>query len=442
MPVAPEVLAALEAALAADPGQDEVRQHLASLLLQAGRPQEALEHASQVLSRRPDSLDALRVAADAAAACGQDERAAGYRRLLTALGGGPASGATGPAAGPDSSAPRVLPPGVPTSPTDQDQDRTDPELPELEDTDPNGKVVPLRAIDGGGEVSPDLELPRVTLADVGGMEHVKRRLQTAFLGPMRNPSLRSLFGKSLRGGLLLYGPPGCGKTFVARATAGEMGAKFLAVALSDILDMWLGNSEKNLHDLFETARRNAPCVIFFDEIDALGQKRSHMRHHAGRNVSVQLLHEMDNATNSNEGVFVLAATNHPWDVDTALRRPGRLDRTLLVLPPDRPAREAIIRLHLRDRPLENVDVRKLAEQTDGYSGADLAHLCETAAEIALDDSLARGTARPITMADLTRARKEVRPSTGAWFEMARNYASFANEGGVYDDLLDYLRTRR
>src|SRR4029453_7140596 len=141
---------------------------------------------------------------------------------------------------------------------------------------------------------------------------------------------------------------------------GELGARFLAVGLADVLDMWMGNSEKNLHELFETARRNAPCVLFFDEIDALGQKRSYTRHQAIHNVSVQLLHEMDSATSSNEGVFVLAATNHPWDVDTALRRPGRLDRTLLVLPPDPPARRAILALHLRDRPLQGVDLDRLA----------------------------------------------------------------------------------
>src|SRR5438477_10971954 len=125
------------------------------------------------------------------------------------------------------------------------------------------------------------------------MEYVKRRLDIAFLGPMRNPDLRKAYGKSLRGGLLLYGPPGCGKTYIARATAGELGARFLSVGLSDVLDMWLGNSERNLHEIFETARRNRPCVLFFDEIDALGRKRSLMREGGARTVVNQLLADMD-----------------------------------------------------------------------------------------------------------------------------------------------------
>src|SRR5205085_5447940 len=131
--------------------------------------------------------------------------------------------------------------------------------------------------------------PEMTLADVGGMAEVKRRLNMAFLAPLRNPQIMRTYGKSLRGGLMLYGPPGCGKTFIARALAGELGAKFLSVGLSDVLDMWLGESERKLREIFDTARRNAPAVLFFDEIDALGQKRSHLRGGAGRNIVNQLL---------------------------------------------------------------------------------------------------------------------------------------------------------
>src|SRR5262249_57202605 len=131
-------------------------------------------------------------------------------------------------------------------------------------------------------------------------------------------------------------------------------------------------------EAFEVARRAAPCVLFLDELDALGQKRSHLRHSGGRNVVNQLLAELDGATEDNEGVFVLAATNHPWDVDTALRRPGRLDRTVLVLPPDPPARAAILANALADRPAaRDVDVTRLVKRTEGCSGADLIHPVET-----------------------------------------------------------------
>jgi SpoVK/Ycf46/Vps4 family AAA+-type ATPase len=156
----------------------------------------------------------------------------------------------------------------------------------------------------------------------------------------------------------------------------------------------------------------------------------------------QLLAELDSAGTDNRGVFVLAATNHPWDVDTALRRPGRFDRMMLVLPPDETAREAIIGYHLRSRPVGPVDLRGIAAKTKGYSGADLAHLCETAAETALEESLARGVARPIDANDFRRALGEVKASTRAWFDAARNYAMFANVGGMYDDLLAYMRANK
>src|SRR5260370_343202 len=115
----------------------------------------------------------------------------------------------------------------------------------------------------------------LTLADVAGLTEVKQRLEAAFLAPMRNPELRKLYGKSLRGGLLLYGPPGCGKTFIARAVAGELGARFITVSFADLIDMFVGRSERNIHELFEVARRNAPCVLFLDQVDAIAQKPSH-----------------------------------------------------------------------------------------------------------------------------------------------------------------------
>ncbi len=413
----PSIISAIAAAVEGSPGNLPLRLHLATLLLDAGRPAEALEHCTTVLGREPDNREALRKAADAAFKTGDTVRAISYGRLLDALGSSllDAADATPPPA------PERRQEAAPT-------DKTAIRLPSLEDE---------------GEVGAwEAERPLLTLADVAGMEAVKRRLNLAFLAPMKNPDLRKLYGKSLRGGLLLYGPPGCGKTFIARATAGELGAKFLAVGLSDVLDMWIGSSEKNLHEIFETARRSRPCVLFFDEIDALGHKRSQMRNNAGRNVVNQLLAEMDSVDADNEGVFILAATNHPWDIDTGLRRPGRLDRTLLVLPPDAAARESVLRLHSKDRPLEGVDFAALAAKTEDYSGADLAHVCEAAAELALEDSLATGKVRPIGMNDFKRGLKDVRPSVRPWFETARNYALYANEGGVYDELLDYLRARR
>jgi SpoVK/Ycf46/Vps4 family AAA+-type ATPase len=310
-----------------------------------------------------------------------------------------------------------------------------------------GDLVPPAAFVDGAAAPPPADAweaaaSGLTLQDVAGMAHVKDRLRAAFLAPMRNPELRRLYGKSLRGGLLLYGPPGCGKTFLARAVAGELGAKFISVGLSDILDMWVGSSERNVHELFEQARREAPCVVFLDELDSLGQKRSQTRMSATRGAVTQLLAELDGVDGRNEGVFVLAATNHPWDVDAALRRPGRLDQTLLVLPPDAPARAAVFRFHLRDRPVAGVDPDALAARTEGLSGADIAHVCELAAERALLDSVRTGRPRLIGPADLEAAADQVRPSMGAWFETARNVVLFGDGDGSYDDLRAYLKKLR
>src|SRR3954453_14065802 len=414
MSMDPSVAAALERAIADDPRNPALRLHLASLLVVAGDPGRALEHAQAVLAVEPANTEALATARDAARALGYGARAEEYSRLLGALGGAPPAAFAPPA--PDA----ALRAGE--HPLDREAD--DEDLDELTE-----ELVERAA-------------PTVTLADVGGLEAVKARLDAAFLAPLRNPELRAYYGKSLRGGLLLYGPPGCGKTFLARAAAGELGAGFFALGLNDVLDMWLGESERKLHDAFAVARRAAPCVLFLDELDAIGQKRSQLRHSGGRNIVNQLLAELDGAQADNEGVFVLAATNHPWDVDTALRRPGRLDRTLLVLPPDEPARAEILRKALEQRPIRDVDVARLARHTDGYSGADLVHVVETAAEAALAESVRTGEMRPIPQRQLEQAVAATPPSTRAWFAIAHNYALYANEGGQYDELLAYIRTHK
>ena len=293
--------------------------------------------------------------------------------------------------------------------------------------------------DPGGEDMWDVEASTLTLADVGGMQAVKDRLNMAFLAPLRNPEMRRLYGKSLKGGLMLYGPPGCGKTYIARALAGEMGASFVSITLTDILDQFIGNSEANLHSLFETARAHAPVVLFLDEIDAIGQKRSQASSSGWRGVTNQLLTEMDGIDSGNEGVFILAATNVPWDVDPALRRPGRFDRSVAVLPPDEPARQSILRHHLGSRPVEGIDLAHLARQTNGFTGADLAHLADSAVEYAMMDSMRTGTVRMVTMKDFKRALRQVRPSAGPWFSTARNIVAYGNRDGQYDDLAAYMR---
>ena len=422
----PTVLDSLRKAVEAMPDDVPLRLHLATMLLQAGQRDEAVRQLGAVLQRDPGNAQAL--------------------GLLRQPGPGPAEAEGEPAAAPPAPAPPDAPPADadPGRAAHYDWSQAEDELRD---------VLPAMFV-GDGETADsasagideadayDAEQARLTLADVAGMNEVKQRLEAAFLAPMRNPDLRRLYGKSLRGGLLLYGPPGCGKTFIARAVAGELGARFIAVSFADIIDMFVGQSERNIHELFEIARRNAPCVLFLDEVDAIGQKRSQLRNTPMRSAVNQLLLELDDISGNNEGVFLLAATNHPWDVDSALRRPGRFDRTLLVLPPDAAAREGVFRYHLKDRPVAGIDLARLASKTDGYSGADIAHICETAAERALMDSVRRGEPRMIGLGDLEAAIGEVKPSLGAWFDTARNVALFANENGSYDDLAAYLRKRR
>jgi AAA+ superfamily predicted ATPase len=435
------LLDSLRNAVAAMPDDVPLRLHLATMLLRAGQRDEAVRHLGAVLQREPGNAEAMRMLTSPAPAAGP--AVASPPALDGPVSAEEPSAPDAPAApAADASPAEPGASGATTGPGEgYDWSQAEDELRD---------VLPAMFVGEAGSVSAgleeagayDAENTGLTLADVAGLDEVKKRLEAAFLAPMRNPELRKLYGKSLRGGLLLYGPPGCGKTFIARAVAGELGARFITVSFAELIDMFVGRSERNIHELFEVARRNAPCVVFLDEVDAIGQKRSQLRNTPMRSAVNQLLLELDDVSSDNTGVFLLAATNHPWDVDSALRRPGRFDRTLLVLPPDGPAREGVFRYHLRERPVGGIDLSKLSKLTDGYSGADIAHVCETAAERALLDSVSRGEARLIGQADLEASVKEVRPSLGTWFETARNVALFANEGGAYDDLVAYLRKRR
>ncbi|WP_455926025.1 ATP-binding protein [Pseudomonas putida] len=279
----------------------------------------------------------------------------------------------------------------------------------------------------------------LTFDDIGGLDELKKTIHKKIILPYQKPGLFQRFRKKVGGGVLLYGPPGCGKTLLARATAGECKATFFNIAISDVLDMYIGESERKLHALFEQARAQAPAVMFFDEVEALGGKRSNTREATSSKLVSQFLSEMDGFTHDNHGVLILAATNVPWSVDSAFRRPGRFDRVLFVPPPDRPAREAMLKMMMKDRPsTDDIDFAFLAKHTSGFSGADLSELVETAADEAIEASIAEGREQPISDKHLKLALKEVRATTLEWLTTARNYARYANEGNQYDEVLAFL----
>ncbi|MEM9070826.1 MAG: AAA family ATPase [Myxococcota bacterium] len=304
---------------------------------------------------------------------------------------------------------------------------------------------PLRVI--ANDDTDDSELLRliqpesetVTFADVGGLEDVKKQIERRIILPFKKPSLFRKFKKRSGGGILLYGPPGCGKTLLARATAGECDASFFSVAISDILDTWIGESERKLHAIFEKARSSEPAVLFFDELEALAGKRKFTREGTSSKLVSQFLAEMDGFTQNNQGVLILGATNVPWAVDGAFRRPGRFDRLHFVPPPDRAARLHILDLQLEGRPVAaKLKAEDFAKQTGGFSGADLSHLVETASDLALEASLDAGIEVPIDRTHLQEALAEVKPTTAEWLTTARNYARYADEGGFYDEVLQFL----
>ena len=412
-----EVIGSIERAVAAAPHDLGLRVHLISLLLEADRSRDAVPHVRSGLELDPENQALIEASVRVLEALG-DTHAAPMRESVER---------SPEPAPPGQSAKRLTPEGY----TAEDFPDTVDEL-----VDQWSSSSPIEEVEIG-----QLGAAGVKLDDVGGLDHVKQQLERSFLAPIRNPEMAAAFGKATSGGLLLWGPPGCGKTFLARATAGEMSANFYSVSLADVLDMWIGASERNLAEVFDIARANAPCVLFFDEIDALGQKRAHLRVAGAtlRGVVNQLLAELDGVGADNDGVFVLAATNHPWDVDEALLRPGRFDRRLLVLPPDPSARHAIMDYHLRGKPLDDVDLTDLVAATEGYSGADLSLIVEEATERSLERSLESGRIEPVSTAALLSALELVKPSIGPWLETARNHVLYANASGDYDELAQYLR---
>ncbi len=445
-----DLIDALRAALRASPQSAPLHQHLGDLLMEAGEFAEAAQAYRQALDLSPEDHAIKLALAHAYLRQGSHDVAlVVLKPLLETPDPSPQSLllaaraylGTGKAEQAAQAYRRAVAKDASLADDDLQRQLTVPEKepPSQEKIQLGDDLVFVVGEENGGTSDGVVERPRITFADVGGMDQLKEEIRIKIIYPLAHPEIYQAYGKSIGGGILMYGPPGCGKTYLARATAGEVKAHFLSVGLHDVLDMYIGQSEQNLHAIFELARNNTPCVLFFDEVDALGASRSDMRYSAGRKVINQFLAELDGVDASNEGVLILAATNAPWHVDSAMRRPGRFDRVLFVPPPDVKARAAILRIMVESKPTGKIDLDRLARQTDGFSGADLRGIVDMAVEGKLRQALQSGVAQPIETGDLQRALRTVRPTTKEWLSTARNYAIYSNQSGIYDDVLEYLK---
>ncbi|MFH1072106.1 MAG: ATP-binding protein [Nanoarchaeota archaeon] len=284
--------------------------------------------------------------------------------------------------------------------------------------------------------------PDRSFKDIGGLEDVKEEIKLKIIEPLKNFEIFNHYKKKAGGGILMYGPPGCGKSLIAEATAGEAGLVFFNVKVSELMNYYVGETEKNIAELFKKARENQPCIIFFDEFEALGTDRTGANaFHSG--LVSQLLSEMDGVGNKDDTqILLLAATNTPWLIDNALLREGRFGSTIFIPPPDRKGRIEILKKHLEKKPVDSIDLGLLADMTNGFSGADLKRICEEATNNAIKECLRTKKRRNIELRDFVLPESKMKPSILPWFRQAISFIIENNLQKEFEPIFDYLEKKK
>ncbi|MEM0200826.1 MAG: AAA family ATPase [Candidatus Micrarchaeaceae archaeon] len=274
----------------------------------------------------------------------------------------------------------------------------------------------------------------ITFKDVVGMKKEKKLIYENIILAIRKPELLKAYGKKLGLGVIFYGPPGCGKTYFVNAIGGETNSNVIIAAINEIVDMYAGNTEKNMHAIFEQARKNTPVVIFFDEIDALGGKREGGGEQQSfmRMAVNQFLQEMDGVEKNPEGIFVIGATNQPWDIDPALKRSKRFGETIYIPPPDYKTRKNAFKYNTRKMPLAGINFGRLARATIGFSQADIEEICDKAALIPAAEEDRTGKRRKIKMKDFIRMIKAHGNTLDEWYSMIRKEIISKTETQIVD----------